>query len=64
MTAEVRPMFTVFEIADRVCVSKRTVRRWIAAGKLRAHRFGRTVRIAESDFHAFLAGSTDWSKGT
>jgi excisionase family DNA binding protein len=37
----------------RVCT--RTVRRWIAAGKLVTHRFDSAVRIAEPDLRAFLA---------
>jgi excisionase family DNA binding protein len=47
--------FTVAEVAERLNVSTRTVRRWIALGLLRVHRFGRTVRISEADLAAFLA---------
>jgi excisionase family DNA binding protein len=47
--------FTIAEVAERLCVSTRTVRRWIEAGDLIAHRPGRVVRIAESDLRAFLA---------
>jgi excisionase family DNA binding protein len=39
-------------------VATRTVRRWITAGELVAHRLGsngNTVRIAEPDLRAFLA---------
>ena len=47
--------FTVADIAERLDVCERTVRRWIDEGLLRVHRFGRTVRIAEADLAAFLA---------
>jgi excisionase family DNA binding protein len=47
--------FTVAETAEMLRVCTRTVRRWIAAGKLVAHRFDNAVRIAESDLRAFLA---------
>ena len=47
--------FTIAEVAERLRVSTRTVRRWIMAGDLVAHRPGGLVRIAESDLRAFLA---------
>lgn len=47
--------FAVDEIAEILNVCERTVRRWIAAEKLTAHRFGTVVRIAESDLAAFIA---------
>jgi excisionase family DNA binding protein len=43
------------EVADSLDVSPRTVSRWIASGELIAHRFGRSVRIADDDLRAFLA---------
>jgi excisionase family DNA binding protein len=45
----------IAEVAERLNVCERTVRRWIAAGLLPVHRFGRTVRISEADLAAFLA---------
>jgi excisionase family DNA binding protein len=47
--------FTIAEVAERLRVSTRTMRRWIKAGDLVAHRPGGLVRIAESDLRAFLA---------
>ena len=35
------------EVAERLHVATRTVRRWIKSGDLVAHRFGGVVRIAE-----------------
>jgi excisionase family DNA binding protein len=40
--------FTLAEVAKRLSVSGRTVRRWIERGELIAHRFGAAVRIAET----------------
>jgi excisionase family DNA binding protein len=47
--------FTIAEVAERLAVNPRTVRRRIKAGDLVAHQFGRAVRIAEGDLRAFLA---------
>jgi excisionase family DNA binding protein len=48
-------LWRVPEIAERADVAERTVRRWIDRGELLVHRLGRTVRISEADFAAFLA---------
>jgi excisionase family DNA binding protein len=53
--------FTIAEVAERLAVSPRTVRRWIGSGDLVAHRFRGAVRIAESDLRAFLATHRDGS---
>jgi len=47
--------FTVAEVAERLHVATRTVRRWIEAGDLVVHRIGGILRIAEEDLRAFLA---------
>jgi excisionase family DNA binding protein len=47
--------FTIAEVAERLRVSIRTIRRWIESGDLIAHRRGGIVRVAESDLRAFLA---------
>ena len=41
--------YTIAQVADLLVVSTRSVRRWIAAGELLAHKFGRQVRISEID---------------
>jgi excisionase family DNA binding protein len=46
---------TIPDVAERLRVSTRTVRRWIADDNLIAHRIGGLVRISESDLRAFLA---------
>jgi len=47
--------YTVDQVADLLEVSTRTVRRWIADGDLTVHRFGRQVRISETDLRVFVA---------
>ena len=37
--------FTIAEVAERLHVATRTVRRWIEAGHLVAHRIGGVVRL-------------------
>jgi excisionase family DNA binding protein len=51
--------FTIAEVADRLNVANRTVRRWIDRGDLVAHRMGALVRVAERDLRAFLAQHRD-----
>ena len=47
--------FAITEVAEMVGVSTRSVRRWIKRDELAAHRFGASVRIAESDLRAFFS---------
>ena len=44
-------------VADRLDVSIRSVDRWIRDGDLKAHKFGRSVRILENELAAFTARS-------
>ena len=41
--------FTIAEVAERLHVAGRTVRRWIKADCLVVHRVGGVVRVAETD---------------
>jgi len=51
---------TVNQVAERLNVSARSVRRWIAEGKVRAQRVGgHAVRIEERDVEALVAS---WSE--
>ena len=47
--------YTVEQVAEDLNVSPRSVRRWIRSKALVAHRFGASVRIAESERKAFIA---------
>jgi excisionase family DNA binding protein len=51
--------YTVAEVADLLAISTRSVRRWIAAGELLVHKFGRRVRISEIDLRVFV----EWCRG-
>jgi excisionase family DNA binding protein len=53
-TAELDQFLTVGEIAERLKVNERTVRRWIKSHQLKAHKIGSCVRIALVDLHDFL----------
>jgi len=53
-TKPVTRFFTVAQVAELLAVSTRSVRRWIAAGELLAHKFRHQVRVAEIDLLAFL----------
>lgn len=46
---------TIAQIAERLHVNARTVRRWIKANELVVHRVGSVVRISDRDLRAFLA---------
>jgi len=48
-------IYTIPEVAEHLKVSPKTVRRWIAAGGLAAHRFGRQIRITGIDLVSFIA---------
>lgn len=48
------PLLTIPDIARLFQVSTKTVRRWIDAGELRAHRLGRQWRISTSEVEQFL----------
>lgn len=43
------PLLSIPQTAGVLQVSEKTVRRWIDAGELIAHRFGRQWRICNSD---------------
>jgi excisionase family DNA binding protein len=48
------PLLTIGDVSDLLQVSRKTVRRWIVAGDLVAHRFGRQLRISEADLQTFI----------
>jgi excisionase family DNA binding protein len=50
-----RRMLTMNQVAEADQVSTRTVRRWLASGKLPYHELGGLIRIGEDDHEVFLA---------
>ena len=47
-------LLSLHEVADTLGVSTRTVRRFIEAGDLVAHRIGGQLRVSPSDLDTFL----------
>lgn len=57
------PVYTVKEVADRLKVSDRQVRKWIEDGELAVFRIGlRGYRIPESSLNEFIAKRTGKTK--
>lgn len=52
-------LHTVKHIAQRAQLSARLLRRDIDSGKLVVHRFGRAIRISESDYQDYLRRCRD-----
>ena len=53
-SASLPKYFTLDEVAAHLQLSTKTLRRWIKAGDLVAHRIGRKLRISENDLQAFI----------
>ncbi|EEI16527.1 helix-turn-helix domain-containing protein [Corynebacterium lipophiloflavum] len=51
---------TIKQEAERVGLSERTLRRYIAEGKLRAYKAGKTLRIRPEDTDAVFTATTNW----
>ena len=47
-------LYSVKEVAERLAVSIKSVRRWITAGDLRAYRLGHQLKISAEDLRSFL----------
>ncbi len=47
-------LLTIIEVAERLRVDPKTVRRWIGGGELSAYRVGRQWRISEDQLMIFL----------
>jgi excisionase family DNA binding protein len=52
--ASVPTLLTISEVADRLRVDQKTVRRWISSNELAAFQLGRQWRVAEQDLKRFL----------
>jgi excisionase family DNA binding protein len=52
-------MRSIDETAEILNVCSRTIRRLVDCGKLRVHRFGRSVRISDRDIALLIAASRD-----
>ena len=47
-------LLTIKDVADILQVSDKTIRRWIDAGDLVAHRVGRQLRVSQGDLETFI----------
>ena len=48
-------LLTLDQVADRLQVSRRTVERLVAAGRIRIVRIGRAIRVTERELEAYVA---------
>ncbi len=58
-TSPLPAFYSVTGTAKLLKVSPRTVRRWIEKGDLTVHRFGRQIRISDSDLVTFIRQHRD-----
>ncbi len=56
-------LFTVEQVAQSLNLHVRTIRNYVAAGKLKATRIGKQYRIARSDLDAFTGGPSPAVEG-
>jgi len=54
MLATQERFYSLEEVAQRLGVSERTVRRWIKSGELPAYKPGREYRIRDGELEEFL----------
>lgn len=53
-------LLTTREVAERCCVTARTVARWIREGELKAVKLsGKTWRVREADLDDFIEGQAE-----
>jgi len=48
-------LLTLDQVAEHLQVSRRTVERLVAAGRIRIVRVGRLIRVSERELEAYLA---------
>lgn len=56
-------LHSLAEVADRLGVSIKTVRRILARGDLPAHRIGRLLRVSDDDIERFIAATRTATAG-
>lgn len=54
---------TLPEAAQRLKVGERTLRRYIAEGKLTAYRLGRSIRLKPQDVDGLFTPTNAWHAG-
>lgn len=56
-------LITLQQAADSTQLSARTLRRYIAEGRLTAYRAGRTIRLKPEDVDALFTPTNQWDGG-
>ena len=51
---ENKEFYSVKRVAEKLHRSEKSIRRDISAGKLRAHRFGKSIRIGDGDLEEYV----------
>lgn len=54
---------TLEQASERTQLSVRTIRRYIAQGKLTAYRAGRVIRLLPADIDALFTPTNQWAGG-
>ena len=49
-----KEFISVKRVAERLHRSEKSIRRDIATGKLKAHRFGKSIRIGDGDLEDYI----------
>ncbi|WP_412099677.1 helix-turn-helix domain-containing protein [Corynebacterium aurimucosum] len=56
-------MRTIAQVSEFTQLSPRTIRRYIAEGRLVAYRAGRAIRLKQEDVDALFTPTNKWSGG-
>lgn len=56
-------LWTIEQASDYTQLSTRTLRRYIAEGRLTAYRAGRSIRLKPEDVDALFAPTNKWDGG-
>ena len=54
LSPPVEPLLDIPDVARRLGVASKTVRRLIDRGELAVHRIGRLLRVSEADLHSYV----------
>ena len=52
----IKEMLTIKELAEKLRVHERTVRRWIKKGKIRVIKVDRAIRISDEEYNRLIGG--------
>lgn len=61
MTKALRTYRTIKEEAERTGLSERTLRRYVAQGRLRAFKAGKTIRFDPADVDSIFTPTDTWN---